>query len=67
VIPKLPQQPTLPDARPVMAADIGVRRGIRNGATASSFLDPETRQLLRTQPAGCDGPAGWFGEFVRNG
>jgi hypothetical protein len=49
VIPELPQQPTLPDARPVMAAVIGVRRGIRNSATTSSFLDPETRQLLRTQ------------------
>ena len=42
----------------VVGADIGGRRGIRNGATTSSFLDPETRQLLRTQPAGRAGPAG---------
>jgi hypothetical protein len=47
---ELPLQPTLPDARPAMVADIGARRGIRNGATTSSFHDPETRQLQRTQP-----------------
>jgi hypothetical protein len=46
---------------------IGGRREIRNGAITSSFLAPETRQLLRTQPAGCAGPVGWFGEFVRKG